>query len=376
MLFSHRHWAGPRPVITLSAIAPSAIAPSAITPSAPCRRPLTLRLMAVIGCAILGNGLMALPRAAAWGQTVSSATVTEVLDSPQVFIQNRQVAVNSVAQRQQRVRTQAARASLQFNNGAVARLAHNSSLMVGQCAQLNRGTLLVNGSLNGCTTTTMAGVRGTLYTLEVTEEGETMIKVFEGEVAVGQRTDAVDPDLPEDPDALGDDLLEDGLNDSGLTGDDLNDDQADNGQERPQDGFAPPVALDELDPDELGLDGAAGAEDTPTEPPESETVVFSPDTVLVISEGQQVMINTDTTEAIISRLTAEDFIHLLEGPLIQGFRVRLPGLGHLQRSFRRLFPRLPMLPMPPVVPSLGTPQPTPSPNPLPNPPTPSFPFPW
>jgi hypothetical protein len=277
------------------------------------------------------------------------------LDSDQVFIQNRRAAVNSVAQRQQRVRTQSARAALRFDNGAVARLAHNSSLMVGQCAQLNRGTLLVNGSLNGCSTTTMAGVRGTIYTLEVTEEGETVVKVFEGEVVVGQRTDADAPDGPVEPE---DDLLD--VEPGGATK------QTAVPTAQP-DNASTPAAESPGHTDHSGDSGdsespfgieidlrPADPNDPSAEPPEA--VEFNPDTVLVINEGQQVIINAENDAAIISLLTAEDFINLLEGPLIQGFSVDIPGMSDLQRVFRRRFPPIPtapglpsiIIPLPPI----------------------------
>ncbi|MFH7242577.1 MAG: hypothetical protein ACHWZW_06970 [Spirulina sp.] len=400
MRVPHRHWAGLGPVVN---------------PVSPAGRPPAVRLLAVVGCALLGNATMTLPRSAAWAQTVSSATVTEVLDSNQVFIQNQRAAVNSVAQRQQRVRTQDARASLRFNNGAVARLAHNSSLMVGQCAQLNRGTLLVNGSLNGCSTTTVAGVRGTLYTMEVTEDGETIVKVFEGEVIVGQRTDAPMPEPPDDlddegmeGDSLDNGILENGIPDDEIpdggmleddpVGDETSDPEAlgddldlenpnpDNG-DTPNSEFPPTKAQVNLgagakqttapagrpdnsppganDPSGNDSDGSGSpfgieidlspqAEDTPADT--TETVEFNPDTALVINEGQQVTVNAESDEAVIATLTAEDFINLLEGPLIQGFVMDLPGISDLESVFRRLFPSIPLpfglpsiiIPLPPI----------------------------
>ncbi|MGA7932652.1 MAG: hypothetical protein WCA35_03655 [Kovacikia sp.] len=115
---------------------------------------------------------------------INQATITEVLDSSQVFIQNKQAKVKDSANKGQRVRTAEARAQLKFNTGAVGRLAHNSVLTVGQCARLRQGTLLVNGAMNGCTSSVIAGVRGTTYLLEVNETGEANIKVLEGTVTV------------------------------------------------------------------------------------------------------------------------------------------------------------------------------------------------
>ncbi|NJN21262.1 MAG: FecR domain-containing protein [Leptolyngbya sp. RL_3_1] len=140
---------------------------------------------------LAGLGLTALlhwPLAApALAQSINQATVIEILDGSQVYIQNQQARVNSVAQNRQRVHTAASRAALRFNTGAIARLSSNSSLTVGQCAHVQQGTLLVNGALNGCTNTSVAGVRGTLYTVTVTEDGTDVIEVFEGMVEVSPR---------------------------------------------------------------------------------------------------------------------------------------------------------------------------------------------
>lgn len=116
--------------------------------------------------------------------SISQGTIAEILDGTQVYIQNAQARVNDVATRGQQVRTGTARAQLNFNTGAVARLATNSVLTIGQCAQLQQGVLLVNGAVNGCTSSVTAGVRGTTYLLKVNEDGEEEITVLEGEVVV------------------------------------------------------------------------------------------------------------------------------------------------------------------------------------------------
>ena len=108
--------------------------------------------------------------------TIKQATLAEILDSNQVYIQNKQARLRDRATQGQRIRTGKARAQLNFNNGAVARLAYNSVLTVGQCARLQRGTLLVNGSVSGCTPSVVAGVRGTTYLLAVDEAGDTQVQ--------------------------------------------------------------------------------------------------------------------------------------------------------------------------------------------------------
>lgn len=124
------------------------------------------------------------PPAIAQSAKIKQARVTQVLDSNQVYIQNRQAKVNDRANQGERVRTGRARAQLSFNTGAIARLAYNSVLMVGQCASLKQGALLVSGAVSGCTPSVVAGVRGTTYVLEVNESGQTEVKVLEGKVAV------------------------------------------------------------------------------------------------------------------------------------------------------------------------------------------------
>ncbi|MGG6239621.1 hypothetical protein ACQ4N7_13415 [Nodosilinea sp. AN01ver1] len=361
------------------------------------------QFVGLMGAALVGSLLLAAPGYEAKAQANSAATVTEILDSNQVYIQNRAAQVNSVAQQRQQVRTRAARASLRFNSGAVARLAHNSSLVVGQCAQLNRGTLLVNGTLNGCSTSTVAGVRGTIYTIEVTEAGETIIQVFEGEVVVERNLnpvtadpmaddfDPLDPSL--DPVVPGNDPVvpfvnpmeppaSPGINSPGTSP----------GIEPPttgpgSPGFDPPLEPNPSTPPASPTTGPMGSRTKPierllvaaqaelkqdglpssdadsdsalpegnAEEADGETVDFSADDSLTIAEGQQVIIDAEDDEAVILPLSPEDFIDLLEGPLIDGFALEIPGMANLRRSFEQLFPGVPLpyywvpsIPSPPI----------------------------
>lgn len=117
--------------------------------------------------------------------SVTQATITEILEGNQVYIQNRQARVNDVARLQEQIRTGQARAQVRFNNNAIARLSRNSTLLVGQCgAQVQKGSVLLNGQVSACTSTITAAVRGTTYILRVDEEGEEEIQVLEGELEV------------------------------------------------------------------------------------------------------------------------------------------------------------------------------------------------
>ncbi|MGB3308346.1 MAG: hypothetical protein WBG32_21060 [Nodosilinea sp.] len=358
-----------------------------------------------MGATLAVSMLLAAPEYQAQAQANSAATVTEILDSNQVYIQNRTARVNSLAQQRQQVRTRAARTSLRFNSGAVARLAHNSSLVVGQCAQLNRGLLLVNGTLNGCSTSTVAGVRGTIYTIEVTDMGKTIIQVYEGEVVIKRNLNP----KPVDPMADGFDPLDPSLDPVVPVTDPVvpfvnpMEPPASPGPSPVIDPpgpspVDPPGPSPVIDPPTTGPENSPGLEppfDPSTEPipppatsplgikttngllaaaqfklkqdgpldssadpapalPEAttdgETVDFTEDDLLTIAEGQQVIIEVGDDQAVILALSPEDFIDLLEGPLIDGFAVAIPGMANLRRSFEQLFPGvlLPYYWVPPI----------------------------
>ncbi|WP_225885241.1 hypothetical protein [Leptolyngbya sp. KIOST-1] len=343
------------------------------------------RFVGLMGTTLAVSLLLATPGSRAAAQTNAAATVTEILDSNQVYIQNRTAQVNSVAQQRQQVRTRAARTSLRFSTGAVARLAHNSSLVVGQCAQLDRGTLLVNGTLNGCSTSTVAGVRGTIYTLEVTEAGETIIQVFEGEVVVERNPNPVtvdpraddfnplDPSL--DPVVPRTDPVVPFINPMespatpGPGSDPTSPAPEGPGFEPTPDPFVPPTGPATGNPPQGQLVAAQlrlkqdtslpNDMDPTTELPmgsgEGETVPFTEADALTIAEGQQVIIRAEDNQAVILSLSPEDFIQLLEGPLIRGFALEIPGMANLRRSFEQLFPGVPLplywmpqIPSPPI----------------------------
>lgn len=354
------------------------------------------RFALLVGATLLCSILLAIPQYLARGQSISAATVTEILDSNQVYIQNRTAQVNSVAQQRQQVQTRAARTSLRFNTGAIARLSHNSSLVVGQCAQLNRGTLLVNGALNGCSTSTVAGVRGTIYTITVTEAEETIIQVFEGEVVVQRHLhpEPVDP-MADDADPLNP-SLDPVVPSTNPVVPLVNPMEPSPGPGEPPLTPEPSPVIDPAIPGR----GNPGPEPLgepstpvpgPTEPnlgpnlgfkpnglvaegplltatkqvnaPVStsepgtggETVDFAGDDSLTIAEGQQVIIDAQADQAVILALSPEDFIDLLKGPLIDGFAVEIPGMANLRQSFERLFPGVPLpyywlppIPSPPI----------------------------
>ncbi|MEO0532355.1 MAG: FecR domain-containing protein [Cyanobacteria bacterium P01_A01_bin.123] len=280
---------------------------------------------------------------------VSRATITEILDGNQVYIQNRQARVNSVAQQQQQVRTGQSRAELQFNTGAIARLAQNSRLTVGDCAQLRRGTVLVNGAMNGCTQSTLAGVRGTLYTLEVNDAGQETIQVFEGEVVVSSHLENPEG-IPPIPDI-------NPLEETKQSEIDMPEDfQPRLTKQLP--GWPGPGSIDDLPIPPVGGDSVddPGVETGDTEAGdagrrEAETVDLTDDSI-TLEAGQQLTLAGGEREATVSLLTAEDFEALLSGALLNEFSREIPGMGDLRRSFETLFPEIPFpaVPIPEIFP--------------------------
>jgi hypothetical protein len=152
--------------------------------------------------AVLGTVVMAviLPGKAI-AQNITSATITDIIEGNQVFIQSRQARVNETARQREQVRTGAARAELRFNNQAIARLGRNTVLTVGQCgAQMERGSMLVNGAVPSCSSQVTAAVRGTTYLFELDDDGEESISVLEGEVEVRRLVSDDDDDDDNDDD--------------------------------------------------------------------------------------------------------------------------------------------------------------------------------
>ncbi len=240
---------------------------------------------------------------------INRAKITQVLDGAQVFIQNRQAKLNDAANKGQRVRTGEARAQLTFNTGAIGRLAHNSVLTVGQCARLQQGTLLVNGAMNGCTSSVVAGVRGTTYVLEANESGETGIKVLEGEVTVTRRHELESDDEPA------------------------------SGSKQ----FSLPSIIPTLP--SRNPEPATSASPEPTEPSgESiEAPMTSPADAnqVVLKAGEKVNVSPAGAVGLVEKLTQGDFTNLLRGNLFDGFTLPLPGMAKIQASFQQLFPGVP-----------------------------------
>ncbi len=242
---------------------------------------------------------------------ISRGTISEILDGNQVYIQNNTARVNDVANRGQQVRTGSARTQLTFNTGAIARLSSNSVLTIGQCAQLQRGVLLVNGAVNGCTSSVTAGVRGTTYLMEVDEAGQEQIKVLEGEVVVTKQPELTSSNTPAASSA--------------------------NGIPRFRNWLARfPRSSNQTPSSDL-----------------QESVTLTAGEKIATRRGERL--------GVSQRLSAEEFAAILNGDLFRNYVEQLPGIARVRSSFQRLYPDIPF---PLNRPSL----------PIPNVPRPRLPF--
>ncbi len=366
--------------------------------------PFHLRLFKIIALSCLGLCLslcLTQSLSAQSNQGITQATVKEIIDGTQVFIQNQQAKVNDVAQLRQRVRTGDARAELTFNTGVVARLSKNSILTVGQCARLQRGTLLVNGAVNGCTSSIVAAVRGTTYVLEVDDSGKQEVKVLEGEVVVRreatpdpadstveipqvkpQPTTAPSPTTnvkPATPKAVSTKvnrsdspkqqttslLTINGNSNTPRLEQPKTSPLAQTVLVSPTTNTKPPVPLDarptETKPPTL-LD-ARPAETKPilsTSPTPTPTPSPQAQNEVVLKGGESLGIDPQGILSAVQKISQADFESLLKGALFQGFSSQLPSINNIRSVFEGLYPgvsfpiSIPSVPVPsvPSVPSV------------------------
>jgi hypothetical protein len=118
-------------------------------------------------------------------RAADSATVQEILDGNELFIDTKPARLKEKANAPQQVSTGNSRGQLAFEGGAAGRLNRFSQLRLGaSCFLLEKGQILVSGKQNGCTRSSRMSVRGTNYLIDVSESGEAELSVLEGSVEV------------------------------------------------------------------------------------------------------------------------------------------------------------------------------------------------
>jgi hypothetical protein len=308
----------------------------------PCLKPRWFRGF-VIGLSVVL--LIGLFNSTAIAQTsITQGRIAEILDGSQVYIQNAQARVNDVANRGQQVRTGNSRAQVSFNTGAVARLSTNSVLTIGQCANLQQGVLLVNGAVNGCTSSVTAGVRGTTYIMEVDEDGEERIQVLEGEVVVSQQAN---------PEMQPEGTLEDSEMPAPVPSPETSAETSPG---------TPSEESLETPAEEMGdRPGFPGLPHRDEEGTTSDTLDTSDTSEgqIVLTAGQKISSRRGERLGSVERMSQDDFVRILTGVLFDGFAEELPGMSRIQDAFQRLFPNVPF--------PLGTPN-----VPIPRPRVPFF----
>ena len=148
------------------------------------RRPRWLRGLALLAAAPGLAGVIALLPARA---ATESATVREILDGNQLFIDARQAKVNQTALTPQEITTQNSRGQLEFQTGAAARINRFTQLRLGKsCFLLSKGQVLISGKQSGCTKSLRLSSRGTNYLISVNDDGTVDVIVLEGTVQADQ----------------------------------------------------------------------------------------------------------------------------------------------------------------------------------------------
>jgi hypothetical protein len=234
-----------------------------------------------------------------------SARITQILDGPHVFIQDKRAKVNDVAKKGQRIRTGRARAELRFSSGAVGRLAHNSSLTIGRCARLQNGSMMVNGSMNGCSYSAVAGVRGTTYVLEVDGRGASTLRVLEGQVLVTRSS----VPIPDETDVSATNQPRQALSGAAIE-------------------QAKIVQTKQVSPDTQS--------DT-----QLDTQLDSRIPPVSLQAGEQVTLSPAGYPGQVERIAQPEFSKLVSEDWVQHYEAPLPGAEKIRQSYQSQFPNQP-----------------------------------
>ena len=125
---------------------------------------------------------------------INLAILLEILGGEnEVFIEDQVAQENDDATLGEEVRTEQARAQLSFNNGAAGRIDENSSIIVGQCIEVEQGAIVASGPANGCLSDFAVGVEGTIYLMRVDQDNIGRIDVLEGQVLLRRKDNLENP---------------------------------------------------------------------------------------------------------------------------------------------------------------------------------------
>jgi hypothetical protein len=125
---------------------------------------------------------------------INLAVLLEILgDENEVFIEDQVAQESDDATLGEEVRTEEARAQLSFNNGAAGRIDQNTSIVVGQCIEVEQGAIVASGPANGCLSDFAVGVEGTIYLMQIDQDNIGQINVLEGQVLLRRQDNLENP---------------------------------------------------------------------------------------------------------------------------------------------------------------------------------------
>lgn len=154
--------------------------PNALHPQTRSQRP-TAVVAATLLLLELGAGLSA---GVAQTARPNQATVREILDRPELFIDRRKAKVKDIAQQPESLKTLQCRAQLAFANGAGGRMIKGSTIRLGECLFISQGSVLVSGPMCACSRSVRVCSKNTNYILEAMENGDAAVTSLEGALEV------------------------------------------------------------------------------------------------------------------------------------------------------------------------------------------------
>jgi hypothetical protein len=209
----------------------------------------------------------------------------------------------------------------------VARLSANSLLKIGQCANLRRGTILINGAMNACSAGITTGVRGTTYLLEIDDSGLQKVTVLEGEVVV---TRNVNGNIKGNEDAINDEKIKQ-FNFPQIPR--INLPQENPQQSRPLEPLKVEPASNKpvLNVEQNSQNNNQNNQNNNSQDNQQPRQV-------VLKTGERVEVDPKGSLGIIQQLSENEFVSLLKGNLFDGFTSQFPGIDKVRSAFEGLFP--------------------------------------
>jgi hypothetical protein len=125
-----------------------------------------------------------LPAGVAQTTKSSKATVREILDRQELFINRRRAKVKDTAQQPESLKTLKCRAQLAFADGAGGRMIKESTIRLGDCLFISQGSVLVSGPMCACSQSVKVCSANTNYIFEVIDGGDAAVTSLEGTLDV------------------------------------------------------------------------------------------------------------------------------------------------------------------------------------------------